>query len=424
MTLNRNSLLCALVGAGCLATGLRGAVNDPSAPSLLPPVNLSLVDPIYAAVPPSPSGAAAPAAVVRGPLMSALDSVGVGQYLESAHINVYGHIEGSYTYNFNNPAKDLNLGRVFDINDNRPQVNQLDLNVEKIVDLTTHQFDVGGRLEMLYGTDARFIHANGFLDHQGNDEYQFDIPQVYVDLAIPVGEGLRLRVGKFLFFKQIDPNASVFYSHSFTFGAALPFTLSGITAMYNFGDQWSVEGGISRGWGQSLKDNNGAIDALARVRYSPTDRTTITLAAITGPEDTGDNSHYRTTLDLTVSQLVGDQLTLLLDTVYGTDAAGAPNGNANWYGVAGYAVYKLNNYVSLGGRLEWYRDEEGFTTAVAQTLYEATLGVTVTPFPNDSIGANLKLRPEVRYDYSSRDFFDGLSRHDQTTVAIDAIFNF
>ncbi len=419
----RSELLCAFVATGCMASAVRAAVDEPSESRLVPPVTLSL-EPIYAAVPPTSSPAGAQAPVARAPLMSALDGVGAGQYLESAHINVYGHIEGSYTYNFNNPAKDLNLGRVFDIDDNRPQINQLDLNIEKIVDLTTHQFDVGGRLEMLYGTDARFLHANGLLDHQADNEYQFDLPQAYLDLAIPVGEGIRLRLGKFLFFKQIDPNASVFFSHSYTFGAALPFTLTGVTGTYNFSDQLSLEGGISRGWGQSLRDNNGAIDGLAKVRYSPTDRTTITLAAITGPEDDNDNGHYRTTLDLTVSQLIGDQLTLLLDSVYGTDAAGAPGGNANWYGVAGYAVYKLNNYVSLGGRLEWYRDEEGFTTAVAQSLYEVTLGVTVTPFPNDALGANLKVRPEVRYDYSNRDFFDGLSRHDQTTVAIDAIFNF
>ncbi len=363
----RNHLICAVLGAGCLTHDVNGAATGPSASDLIPPVGLTLDGPVYAQIPPPPPPAAAAAPVARPPLMSALDAVGVGQYLESARINVYGHIEGGYTYNFNNPAKDLNLGRVFDIDNNRPQINQLDLNVERLVDLTAHQFDVGGRLEMLYGTDARFLHANGLLDHQGNEEYQFDLPQAYIDLAIPVGgESLRLRVGKFLFFKQIDPNASVFYSHSFTFGAAFPFTLTGITAMYNFGEQWSVEGGISRGWGQSLKDNNGAIDGLARVRYTPTDRTTITLAAITGPEDDNDNSHYRTALDLTISQLVTDQLTLLLDSVYGTDAAGAPGGTANWYGVSGYAVYKLNNYVSLGGRLEWYRDEEGFTTAVAQ----------------------------------------------------------
>jgi hypothetical protein len=361
------------------------------------------------------------------PLMSLLDRAGIGGALEDANIRLFGHVEGSYTYNVDDPAQDLNLGRVFDLKNNRPTLNQLDLNIERPVDLTSHHWDFGGRVEMLYGSDARFIHSNGLLD--GGDffhgpEYQFDLPQLYVDVGVPIGNGLRVRAGKFLFFKQIDPNASVFYSHSFSFGAALPYTLTGITAYYPITSQLSVEGGISRGWDQSLKDNNGAIDALARVRYDPTERTSFSLAGIIGPELDHDNSHYRTTLDFTVSHQATDQLTLLLDAVLGYQAQPSTVGDSNWYGIAGYAVYRFNDYLSLGGRLEWYRDEEGLTTAIPQTLYEATVGVTITPFPHDPVGANFKLRPEVRGDYSSKRFFDGLSRHDQYTFAIDAIFNY
>jgi hypothetical protein len=361
------------------------------------------------------------------PLMSLLDRTGIGGRLEDANIRLFGHIEGSYTYNADDPASDLNLGRVFDLKNNRPTLNQIDFNIERPVDLTSHRWDVGGRVEMLYGSDARFIHSNGLLD--GGDffhgpEHQFDLPQVYVDVGVPIGNGLRVRAGKFLFFKQIDPNASVFYSHSFSFGAALPFTLTGITGYYPITNQVSVEGGISRGWDQSLRDNNGAIDGLARVRYDVSDRTSLTLAGIIGPELDNDNSHYRTTLDFTASHQATDRLTLLLDAVLGYQAQPSSVGDANWYGIAGYAVYKINEYVSVAGRLEWYRDEQGLTTAVAQTLYEATVGLTVTPFPTDPVGANFKIRPEVRADYSSKRYFDGLTRHDQYTFALDAIFNF
>lgn len=374
----------------------------------------------------------------RAPLMSLLDKVGVAQALDDARINVFGHVEVGYTYNFDRPARDLNLGRVFDINNDDVQMNQLDLNIERKVDLKSGQLDVGGRVEFLYGTDARFIHSSGFLDYgQGSaasassssiapgPEYQFDIPQLYADVGIPIGNGLRIRAGKFLFFKQIDPNASVFFSHSFTFGAALPFTLTGATLYYPISDQLNVEGGISRGWGQTFKDNNGAIDALARVRYSTADhKTDIALSAITGPELTGDNSHYRTVLDATLTTELTDQLTLLFDGVYGYQALPAGATADQWYGVSGYVVYKLSNVFSLNGRAEWYRDEEGFTTGAHQNLYEATIGLTITPFAGNELGQNLKIRPEIRYDYSSRPYFDGLTRHDQTTFGIDAYFDF
>ncbi len=408
-----------LVGACAgVVSGLMAGVRADEASAMAPDPHMTLTQPNYAAV--------APAA--RAPLMAALDQTGVGEALDAARINIYGHIEGSYTWNFDNPAKSLNIGRVFDIKHNDPEVNQADLNIERTVDLTSHQFDIGGRLELMYGTDARFIHSSGLLDGQDffhGPEYQFDIPQVYLDFGVPLGDGLRIRVGKFLFFKQIDPNASVFYSHSFTFGAALPFTLTGASGLYNINDQWSIEGGFSRGWGQSLRDNNGAIDGFGRIRYSPSDKTNLTLAFISGPEDDGDNSHYRDAVDLTLTQALGENLTFLLDSVYGNDAAGSPTGgNANWYGVAGYLVLKLDDHISLAGRGEWYRDEEAFTTGVAQSLFEATVGVTITPFPSNPTASFFKIRPEVRYDYATRDYFDGLTKHDQLTAAVDAIFNF
>jgi hypothetical protein len=401
------------------ACGLVAGADAAEVASPVPPISqLTLTQPQY--------GVEAPAS--RPLLMSALDQTGLGEALDSARINIYGHIEGSYTWNFDAPAKNLNIGRVFDIKHNDAEVNQVDFNIERTVDLTSHQFDIGGRLELMYGTDARFIHSSDFFsgaDFFHGPEYQFDIPQVYLDFGVPVGDGLRIRVGKFLFFKQIDPNASVFYSHSFTFGAALPFTLTGVSALYNITDQLNIEAGVSRGWGQTLTDNNGSIDGFGRIRFTPSDKTNITLAFISGPEDTGDNSHYRDAVDLTLTQGIGDNLTFLLDSVYGNDAAGSLTGtNANWYGVSGYLVLKLDEYLSLAGRGEWYRDEEAFTTGIAQNLYEATVGVTVTPFPSDAAAAMFKIRPEVRYDYSSRGYFDGLTKHDQLTAAVDAIFNF
>ena len=411
------------VAAGLALSGIGSVVSADQSVADLP--DLSLSGPVYAqqqAAPTTP-----PPGAARQPLMALLDSVGLAQPLDAARINIFGHVEAGYTYNFMHPSKDLNLGRVFDAKDDRVTLNQVDLNIERTVDLTSHQFDVGGRVEVLYGGDARFIHSSGLLDSEDffhGPEYQLDLPQLYVDVAVPLGNGIRVRLGKFLFFKQIDPNASVFYSHSYTFGAALPFTLTGVTALYNFSDQLSVEGGFSRGWGQTLRDNNGAIDALARVRYAANDRTAFTLAGIVGPELDRDNGHYRAALDLTVSQEVSDNLTLLLDAVYGYQAGAATTRESNWYGVAGYAIVKLDPRFSVAGRLEWYRDEEGFTTGVTQNLYEATLGLQFTPFPNDTVGSQFKVRPEVRYDYSSRSFFDGLSRHDQATFAVDAIFNF
>jgi hypothetical protein len=386
----------------------------------------------------------------RRPLMNLLDRIGVAKPLEDAGFQLYGHVEASYNYNFVDPPRDLadyqlpvgkfidNPGRVFDVEHDKVLLNQLTLNIERAVSAAdaaqNNKWDIGGRIELMWGADARFLHSNGLLDHYDDDvttrvtggpQNHFDIPQAYIDVVAPIGNGLRIRAGKFIFFKNHDPNASVFYSHSFTFGAALPFTLTGAYATYAFNEQLSLDAGFSRGWDQSLEDNNGAIDVLARLKYAPQKDVLFTLATIIGPEQDGDNANYRTLFNFTASWQANENLLLLADLIYGQQAQpDIGGGDARWYGAAFYAIYKITPAVSAAARLEWYRDDGGYTTGVDQNLYEATVGLTIRPFPNDPYLSNLKIRPEVRLDYSDEKYFDGFSGNTQVTAAIDAIFNF
>src|SRR5687768_9970210 len=130
------------------------------------------VEPTQAAPPPaerSPFGEkyypAAPSAQ-RRPLMQLLERHDLAGPLDDARIRVFGHVEGGYTFNPDDPAGDLNVGRVFDAEANQFVFNQLDLAVERTVNPSRTEWDVGGRVEFLYGGDARFIHSNGMFDNQ------------------------------------------------------------------------------------------------------------------------------------------------------------------------------------------------------------------------------------------------------------------
>jgi hypothetical protein len=400
----------------------------------------------------TPASAADESAASQGALMRGLDQVGVGQTLSKNGINVFGWIEGSYNYNFSNPHSRINLD-FFDVKDSEFQLDQLNLSIERKVTLSSKQIDIGGRVDLLYGYDASFIHSNGLLDHQSGPN-QFDIPQVYADIALPIGDGLRLRLGKFEFFKLTDPNASPLFSHTWFYstggqtpnvsravstlqGAALPFTETGVTGYYEFSKQLSVEAGIGRGFDESLKDNNGAIDGFGRVSYAVSDKTRMSFAVVTGPEINHDNSHYRTTADLSFAHSVSDDLLILAEGEYGVQArpssfssvSGTSRGDAHWYGINATAIYTINKNFSVAGRGEWYRDEQGFTTGFSAfgkglNLYEVTLGLTITPLPDDAIGSGLKIRPEIRYDFSDKNFFDTGTANNQWIAAVDAIFNF
>lgn len=393
----------------------------------------------------SPAGSVTNAPPARTPAMNVLDKLGLAAPLDNLGLRFYGHVEGSYTANFDNPARNLNAGRVFDVENEDITLNQLTLNLDRLVTVSDKNWDIGGRMEWMWGGDARFIHGNGLFSYYDNNtsangltspDNQWDLTQAYVDVAVPIGNGVRVRAGKFTYFKSIDPNTSVFYSHSFTFGAALPFTLTGVYGTYQLNDQLTFDGGVSRGWDQALDDSNGAVDVFGRIKYNITRQTSIEAKFICGPEQDNDNSHWRNAVDVTLSHQIGDNTLLFVDAIYANQAGasfvsfsnGIPaahnDSEAYWYGISGYAIQRINEYVSLAGRIEWFRDEEGYTTSVAQNLYEATVGVTITPFPNDQYGQYFKVRPELRADYSSRAFFDGFSKHEQFTFGIDAIYNF
>jgi hypothetical protein len=101
--------------------------------------------------------------------------------------------------------------------------------------------------------------------------------------------------------------------------------------------------------------------------------------------------------------------------------------NAQWGGVTGWVRYKVTDALEPVLRVEWYRDDDSFTTGVTQSL----VGVTLTL--NYKLGlpgkfAALLLRPEYRVDISNQDFFTHeetfRARKTQHTLGIGAVMYF
>ena len=142
--------------------------------------------------------AATPPSVTEPPLgllMSALGPVGLAKPLTRAGINIYGYAETGYMYDFTAHHKGATfLG--YDNLKNNLYFDKVSLNIERTVDPTKRKFDMGFRVEGIYGADAKFIHSNGLMDKQ-TGRYQWDLLQAYVDVALPYMP-VRLRVGKWI----------------------------------------------------------------------------------------------------------------------------------------------------------------------------------------------------------------------------------
>lgn len=373
-------------------------------------------------------------------LMGGLDRIGAAQPLEAAGINVYGWVQGGYSANLRNTNGFKNVPRISGVSfnsqpENEFMLNQVVLRFERLVDMKK-PIDIGFLVELMYGSDAGLIHSNG-LEYGNNNAFnpdnQFDIPQAYVDISLgQVGNGLKFRVGKFatlLGYETIAPTTNPFYSHSYVFGV-LPFTHTGVLGTYTVNDQVAITLGATRGWDQATEDINegGDVcgwDVLGQVAWTPNQQTSVFYNFSVGPQNAGDTDHWRVANNLVITYAVNDRLKLALDGVYIADHAYDAGTYGDVWGAAAYASYVINEFFTFNARIEKLHDYRFGTTL---NFYEATLGLTIKPFPKDPIGQNLTVRPEIRYDWSEDEVYTaGRSNNfyqDQWSAGIDFIFTF
>ncbi len=425
----RRSACLGLAVAAALATTRVVRAEAPSSAS-----GLSLA-PIYlddTAAPPPPSK----------PMMAELEKVGVGKPLEDDGINITGFIEGGWTYNFDTPANHINTGRVFDFEDQDKQLDQVDLQISKAVDATKNKFDVGFNVEWMYGSDARLIHSNGLnfygprnanVGLQDGPNEQFDLVQANVQMAIPVGSGLTVTAGKFvtlLGYETINPTTNAFYSHSYMFGFAIPFTNTGVIGKYNITKDVAFTLGITRGWEQSSNDNNGSPDGIGQLSWQVNDKLDIIVSAICGPEQDNDTGHYRSVVDVVATYQLGDNTKLGFNADYGYGSRegndvgfdGLP-GTADWWGAAIYVSQKFDSHFTFNLRAEYFNDDDG-ARGLDTAATELTAGLAITPFPNNQWASGLLFRPEIRWDHANNDIFNDAGKDNQYTVGGDLIYAF
>ncbi len=325
----------------------------------------------------------------RAPLMGALDHFGLARPLDQAGINIYGDIEGSYTYNAadphsfdEGPQHKIEL-RMFDHHSDQLILQRIDLFIDRFVNYHhATKWDVGGLIEFQYGHDGAMMHSNGLLDYnlkyipagpggpahfantylanEHSPYYQPDLTEAFVDLAAPVGNGLRVRAGKFatiMGYESCDPvhnQAIQFFSRSFILTFGIPMYQTGAYVTYDISDNITANAGFSRGWEQALKDNNDSLDFLGSVNFILNDNFVDYVAASEGAEQPDDNSHYRTVLEnivyftpdprgpwnFALDMLAGwednqvKQYFSFFPPAPGSVSTGAPVGNTCWYGIA------------------------------------------------------------------------------------------
>ena len=306
-------------------------------------------------------------------------------------------------------------------------LHQAWLYVEKAAKTGECCWDWGARFDVLYGVDAQNTQAFGndpgewdFQNGFDHGIYGWAIPQLYGEVAY---NNLRVKAGHFFTpaaYEVVAAPGNFFYSHAITHIMSEPFTHTGILAEYSPRESVTWYAGWTLGWDSGFDQSNQGNIFLGGVSL-PVLCENITFTYIASVGNLGVLGRDAFGHSIVLDWEINDRWEYLLTSdLLAVDSTGQDN-----FSLVNYLYYRLNDCVSFGTRLEWWRGDDitNFTFADVDgvprlanpvppgthSYYEATFGMNVKPHPNFIV------RPEVRHDWAP---FDG---YDETILGVDII---
>ena len=367
----------------------------------------------------------------------------LSQIFAASNVMVMGYLDVGYT-NMDSTGLFTNgsASRVFDAPGAASGHNfgAFNLNQAALTVAMQPKEGFGGLVNITAGQDASTIASWG---EGAGSQHNFDLTQAFGSYATGP---LTVIAGKFVTLAGAEVIASpsdTNYSRSILFGYAIPFTHTGLRATYALSDTVSLIAGINNGWDQvSSLNGDQTVElgftatpvkmlALSGVYYGGNELTTTPYPtspypAATPPAITvaGANG-MRNLYDFVATLTATSQLSFVLNYDYGNQAnATLQNGTigtATWDGLAGYVNYQFSDQWRLSARAEYFNDQNGFRTGIAQKWKEGTLTLAYMPT------AHVELRGELRQDQSNVASFmnsSGVGKDSQTSEGLEAIYKF
>ena len=354
-----------------------------------------------------------------GAAMAADKSPTLGDVLKASGVTVNGYVDFSY----NDLSTDAATYRAFDTERRGFNLQMTDLSIGY-----QPASGFGGFAELNYGSDAQV----NSMAAAGTDDYT-DVQQAYLQYA---SGPLTVMAGKFdtiAGYEVIQAPNNVNFSRSFLFWLAEPALHTGVRAVYVPSDAIKFTAGLNNGWNVNKKSlklpaANGQTPLgntlELGVSASPAKILSLSAAYYSGQESAFTTEPgTRSLLDLVATVNVSDALNFVLAYDGGKQEHGSvtsPGSDAKWDGIAAYANYKFSDMWRVSLRTEKFKDKDGYTTGMEQTLKETTLTVGYAP------ASNFELRGEYRQDKSDKQPFteSGNPTDKQHSIGLEAVYKF
>lgn len=310
-------------------------------------------------------------------------------FLQHLGIKTGGWVEQGITGNAWNPADRFN-GPIF-TNDRSGeyQLNQAWLYFVRPTKTDGCGFDIGGRVDVVYGEDWRFGQCYGLENRfdDPNSFYGLILPQFYAEVAY---NDLTVKLGHFATLTSLEvvpAPLNFFYSHSYLMGGYYdPLLVTGLQAEYKLNDNWTAVGGINQGW-QLFENPNDTFNFLGGVKWASTDKkSTLSVMVTAGPTNTftatGPGFHDVDEVIMVYTHQFSERFWSGTQVTVGRENDGSvitANRDDQWYGFEQLFTYKLNLKWSAGLRDEWVQDNQGSRVAGIGNILGTDRGWTVRP---------------------------------------------
>jgi len=340
-------------------------------------------------------------------------------------IDFGGWVSAGFSWNTGDSSDGQNGPVTFANRDLEFQMNQLNLFISEEA-TAGDNFDLGFRADVMFGTDPQQgAQATGLdtklLDSMSS-RYDIAIPQVYAELYAPIGNGVTIKAGHFYTIignEVVTSPDNFFYTHAYTMQYGEPFTHTGFLAETALTDSINFRAGAVNGWDNFNSVNDDSWSYIGGADWTSADgATSLTVASVVGDvvDDTTTAITERWVYSVVATHDFSDSLHLLIQHDQGEDSGATA---AEWYGINSYITYDVSDNLGVAVRGEWFQDGNRIGNGTGQGDYYGITGGV-----NYQVNNWLKVRPEIRYDWSSNDAFDGGTKDDQLLVSIDTVINF
>lgn len=362
---------------------------------------------------------------------------------------VYGWLDMGITGNASSPPSRYN-GPLAPNDREEFQFNQTYLVIERTTKADECSWDLGARADLLYGTDYIYGISTGFETHpdgsprwNSSKHYGLILPQIYGEVA---RGDLSFKFGRFytiIGYESLMAPNNFFYSMNYALRYAEPTTHTGGLFTWKATDQLSLY--IAGANGQDRTD--ALSDSLCLVTgfgYTPQSKKwALSFAVMTGgrePTNVPPVFAPRTYLSTVFTWNFNDRFQSVTQYDTGWQENYDLQGNdAEFYSITQYLFYTINDCWKAGFRYDWFRDDDG--TRLGGLRFGGVPGGNPLPLPSGNAGAvhaislglnytpnaNLRIRPEVRWDWyegAGLPLFDDRTRNSQFTGAVDLVVLF